>query len=72
MAKLWEVMRNIAAGIDTLLALNVIGCILIVVGIMLIYVPAGLIVAGIACLLIAHEREVNNEYSKNTDKRVQQ
>lgn len=67
MARVWEVMRNISAGFNTLLALNVIGCILIVVGIMLIYLPAGLIVAGIACLLIAHEREVNNEYSKNSN-----
>ena len=63
MARVWEVIRR---GFNPLLALNVIGCILIVVGIMLIYLPAGLIVAGIACLLIAHEREVNNEYSKNT------
>lgn len=50
---------------DMLLAINIIGCILIVIGVMLIYVPAGFIFAGIACLLIAHEREVNNEYSKN-------
>jgi hypothetical protein len=61
MVKVYEVMRSI----DRLLALNVIGCILIVIGIMLIYIPAGVILAGIACLLVAHEREVNNEYSKN-------
>lgn len=66
MARVWKVMKEMAAGFSLLLALNVIGCILIVIGIMLIYLPAGLIVAGIACLLIAHEREVNNEYSKNT------
>ncbi len=62
MVKIYEVMRSI----DRLLALNVIGCILIVIGIMLINIPAGFISAGIACLLIAHEKEANkNEYSKN-------
>lgn len=64
MVKIKEAMK----AIDSLLALSVIGCILIVIGVMLIYVPAGFILAGIACLLIAHEREVNNEYSKNVER----
>ena len=60
-------VKETMKAIDRLLALNVIGCILIVIGIMLINVPAGFISAGIACLLIAHEKEANkNEYSKNT------
>ena len=65
-------MAKVLAARDVLLAINVIGCILIVIGIMLINIPAGVIVAGIACLLIAHEREVNNEYSKNNIKRISQ
>jgi len=65
-------MDKVLRGSDVLLAINVIGCILIVIGVMFIYVPAGFITAGIACLLVAHEREVNNEYSKNNNKRISQ
>ena len=65
-------MAKVLAARDVLLAINVIGCILIVIGVMFIYIPAGFISAGIACLLVAHEREVNNEYSKNNIKRISQ